>query len=64
MEFLENLVQSEQVQFDNKFSWRLEDFEQWKLKGCPLKHRRVIAMFYGNWMHDYFCCKDGSFKWK
>ena len=34
------------------------------LKDCPPKHRRVIAKFYANGLHNNFCCMEGCYQWE
>ena len=34
------------------------------LKDCPPKHRRIIAKFYANGLHNNFCCMEGCYQWE
>ena len=33
------------------------------LKDCPPKHRRIIAKFYANGLHNN-CCMEGCYQWE
>ena len=34
------------------------------LKDCPPKHRRIIAKFFANGLHNNFCCMEGCYQWE
>ena len=34
------------------------------LKDCPPKHRRIIAKFFANGLHNNFCCMEGFYQWE